>query len=44
MLFADGTPTPRDLERHGDVLQFYPPRLRLRVDRSVVADVLANIL
>jgi ABC-2 type transport system ATP-binding protein len=35
---------PANLERYGEVLNSEPPRIRLRVERSVVPDVLSQIL
>ncbi len=40
---ADGR-IPSDLDRYGEVLSRQPPRVKLRVERSVVPDVLSNIL
>jgi ABC-2 type transport system ATP-binding protein len=36
--------TPVDLTRYGEVLLAEPPRIKLRVERSVVPEVLSNIL
>ncbi len=41
--FADGA-VPNDLTRYGEVLSQETPRARLRVQRSVVAEVLSKIL
>ena len=35
---------PANLERYGELLRAEPPRVKLRVDRSVVPEVLASIL
>jgi ABC-2 type transport system ATP-binding protein len=35
---------PTDLGRHGEVISIEPPRAKLRVDRSVVAQVLSSLL
>ena len=35
---------PHNLDRYGELLASEPPRIKLRVDRSVVPDVLGNIL
>lgn len=35
---------PAHLDRYGELLEAQPPRYRLRVDRAVVADVLAQLL
>jgi len=43
LLFAGDT-IPTGLSRFGEVLEESPPKVRLRVDRSVVADTLAAIL
>ena len=43
LLFADGK-MPGDLARYGNVLEENPPRVKLRVDRHVVAEVLSTIL
>ena len=43
LLFADGK-MPGDLARYGHVLEENPPRVKLRVDRHVVAEVLSTIL
>ncbi|MCH8922411.1 MAG: ABC transporter ATP-binding protein [Planctomycetes bacterium] len=43
LLFADGN-VPGDLARYGDVLEENPPRVKLRVDRNVVAEVLSKVL
>ena len=43
LLFADGA-VPGDLSRYGQVLEHVPPKAKLRIDRSVVADVLGCIL
>ena len=43
LLFADGK-MPGDLARYGDVLEENPPRVKLRVDRNVVAEVLSKVL
>jgi ABC-2 type transport system ATP-binding protein len=43
LLFA-GETVPSGLARFGEVLEESPPKVRLRVDRSVVADTLAAIL
>jgi ABC-2 type transport system ATP-binding protein len=43
LLFAGDT-IPTGLSRFGEVLEEIPPKVRLRVDRSVVADTLAAIL
>ena len=40
---ADGR-IPPDLDRYGEVLSREPPRAKLRVERSVVPEVLGNIL
>jgi len=40
---ADGQ-IPPNLQRYGEVLAAEPPRIKLRVERSVVPDVLGNIL
>jgi len=40
---ADGQ-MPSDLGRHGEVISIEPPRAKLRVDRSVVAQVLSSLL
>ena len=39
----DGQPPP-NLARYGEVLMAEPPRVKLRIDRAVVPDVLSNIL
>ncbi len=36
--------TPANLARYGELLTAEPPRIKLRVDRSVVPEVLSNIL
>jgi ABC-2 type transport system ATP-binding protein len=41
--FADDR-VPGDLTRFGEVVELLPPKARLKVDRQVVTDVLANIL
>jgi ABC-2 type transport system ATP-binding protein len=43
LLFAGDT-IPANLGRYGEVLEENPPKVKLRVDRSVVADSLAAIL
>jgi len=43
LLFADDR-MPADLARYGDVLEQNAPRARIRVERRVVADMLARIL
>ncbi|MCE9546906.1 MAG: ABC transporter ATP-binding protein [Planctomycetia bacterium] len=43
LLFADGD-VPADLSRFGHVIDWQAPKAKLRVDRSVVTDVLAAIL
>ena len=43
LLFA-GDAVPAGLARYGEVLEAVPPKVRLRVDRSVVAETLAAIL
>jgi ABC-2 type transport system ATP-binding protein len=43
LLFAGDT-IPTGLSRFGEVLEEIPPKVRLRIDRSVVADTLAAIL
>ena len=43
LLFAGDT-VPRGLDRYGAVLEENPPKVKLRVDRSVVAESLAAIL
>jgi ABC-2 type transport system ATP-binding protein len=43
LLFA-GDRLPTGLDRFGEVLEEVPPKVRLRVDRSVVAETLAAIL
>jgi viologen exporter family transport system ATP-binding protein len=43
LLFA-GDKIPTGLSRFGEVLEEVPPKVRLRVDRTVVADTLAAIL
>jgi ABC-2 type transport system ATP-binding protein len=43
LLFAGDT-VPSGLSRFGEVLEEIPPKVRLRVDRSVVAETLAAIL
>lgn len=43
LLFADDN-VPGDLARFGDVLDVQPPKVRIRVHRSKVADVMAAIL
>ncbi len=35
---------PAGLERYGEVLSVEPPKIKLRVDRAKVPDVLGNIL
>jgi ABC-2 type transport system ATP-binding protein len=41
--FADGT-MPGDLARYGEVLEVVEPKAKLRVDRSVISDVLSSVL
>ncbi len=41
--FADGH-LPADLRRYGEVLSEEPPRAKLRVERSIIPDVLSSIL
>ncbi|MGE0607197.1 MAG: ATP-binding cassette domain-containing protein [Pirellulales bacterium] len=43
LLFAADT-MPDDLSRYGQVLQVQAPKAKLRVDRRVIPDILANIL
>lgn len=43
LLFAQDA-MPRDLTRHGEVLEVAAPKAKLRIDRRAVADVLVNIL
>jgi ABC-2 type transport system ATP-binding protein len=43
LLFADGN-VPSDLARYGEVLEENPPRVKLRVERNVVAEVLSKVL
>ena len=43
LLFAEET-MPSDLTRYGDVLESEAPRAKLRIERRVVADVLASVL
>ena len=43
LLFAEGK-TPVDLARYGEILEVTEPKARLRVDRSVVTDTLAELL
>lgn len=43
LLFVGGQ-VPVNLDRYGEVLSVEPPRARLRVDRTVVANVLSSIL
>jgi ABC-2 type transport system ATP-binding protein len=35
---------PSDLARYGEVLEIIEPKVKLRVDRSVIADVLSAVL
>ena len=44
LLFADERTIPGDLAQYGDVLEEQPPKVKLRVDRNVVADALSRIL
>ena len=41
--FADGR-LPQDLDRYGEVFSREPPRVKLRVERTAVTDVLGRIL
>src|SRR6185295_7132544 len=43
LLFADRTP-PGDLSHFGQVLEYRPPKVRLKIDRRAVPDMLASIL
>jgi ABC-2 type transport system ATP-binding protein len=43
-LLFNGSGTPQDLEGCGEVLSAEPPRVRLRVARGVVPEVLGRIL
>ncbi len=43
LLFAQDA-IPRDLTHYGEVLEVAAPKVKLRIDRRAVADVLANIL
>jgi ABC-2 type transport system ATP-binding protein len=43
LLFDDGT-MPRDLSRFGEVVELAEPRVKLRVERSKVSNVLGNVL
>ena len=43
-LQLNGGEAPADLCRYGEVLSAEPPRVRLRVERSVVPEVLGRIL
>ncbi|MCA9188358.1 MAG: hypothetical protein KDA99_22175, partial [Planctomycetales bacterium] len=42
-LFANGS-WPDDLQRYGEVLDLAPPKARLRITRSRVAEVLSHLL
>lgn len=41
--FADGN-MPNDLDRYGEILEWAEPKAKLRVDRSVISDVLSAVL
>ena len=43
LLFA-GDEMPSDLARYGDVLELESPKVKLRVERNVIADVLSAVL
>ena len=43
LLFSDGD-MPNDLARYGDVLEIEEPKVKLRVDRHVIAEVLSAVL
>ena len=43
LLFGDGQ-MPSDLARYGDVLEIAEPKVKLRVDRNVIAEVLSSVL
>jgi ABC-2 type transport system ATP-binding protein len=42
--FADDEALPSDLARYGDVIEQNPPKVKLRVDRRTVPEVLSSIL
>ena len=43
LLFGDGQ-LPRDLARYGDVIEIAEPRVKLRVDRQLISQVLSAVL
>jgi ABC-2 type transport system ATP-binding protein len=43
LLFADGQ-MPADLTRYGDVLEMSEPKVKLRVERNVITEMLSHVL
>jgi ABC-2 type transport system ATP-binding protein len=43
LLFSDGQ-LPRDFSRYGEVLEITEPRVKLRVDRQQISEVLSSVL
>ena len=43
LLFGDGK-MPSDLARYGEVLEIVEPKVKLQVDRNVIAEVLSSVL